>query len=133
MKEKMLALLNKFFIVILISLFPFSVFSEEKKVDLIETEQKWPCYFFESDTSGEKLFEEFYTANENPDLSCFPNIGVVKPMLEIDRKLLDEFLEKLQQITLGKEIKKSMFVDLFETLLPNFKHLETNKNLDQKM
>ncbi len=33
----MLALLNKFFIVILISLFPFSVFSEEKKVDLIET------------------------------------------------------------------------------------------------
>ncbi len=104
-----------------------------KKVDLIETEQKWPCYFFESDTSGEKLFEEFYTANENPDLSCFPNIGVVKPMLEIDRKLLDEFLEKLQQITLGKEIKKSMFVDLFETLLPNFKHLETNKNLDQKM
>jgi ubiquinol-cytochrome c reductase cytochrome c1 subunit len=33
----MLTLLNKFFIVILISLFPFSVFSEEKKVDLIET------------------------------------------------------------------------------------------------
>ena len=31
----MLALLNKFFIVILISLFPFSVFSEEKK-DTIE-------------------------------------------------------------------------------------------------
>ena len=33
----MLALLNKLFITILISLIPFSVFSEEKKVDLIET------------------------------------------------------------------------------------------------
>ena len=33
----MLALLNKFFIIILISLVPCSVFSKEKKVDLIET------------------------------------------------------------------------------------------------
>ena len=34
----MLVPLNKFFIVILISLVPFSVFSEEKKIDLIETD-----------------------------------------------------------------------------------------------
>ena len=33
----MLVLLNRFFIVILISLVPFSVFSEEKKADLLET------------------------------------------------------------------------------------------------
>ena len=81
-----------------------------KKVDLIETEQKWPCYFFESDTSGEKPFEEFYTSNENPDHHVF-QILVVK-LSEIDRKFKWIF-RKLQQITSGK--LKSMFVDLFET------------------
>ena len=33
----MLVLLNRFFIVVLIFLVPFSVFSEEKKMDLLET------------------------------------------------------------------------------------------------
>jgi len=104
-----------------------------KSVNCIETDKKWPCYFFESDTSGEKPFEEFYTSDENPDFSTFSNIGVVKPHLNIDEKLLKGFLRDLEKIKKSKKIEKEMFVDLFESLLPNFKHLETNKSLDQKM
>ncbi|MDR0310440.1 MAG: polysaccharide biosynthesis protein, partial [Acidobacteriota bacterium] len=50
---------------------------------------KWPVYFFESDTSGEKIFEEFYTPDETLDMGTFINLGVVKnakrrPLSEID-------------------------------------------------
>ena len=58
-----------------------------EKVCLIDKQKKWPCYFFESDTSGEKSFEEFYTSDEIPDLSSFTNIGIVKPKLKVDKKL----------------------------------------------
>ena len=49
-----------------------------------ETSQKliekklWPCYFFKSDTTGEKDFEEFFTGNENVDMSSFEDVGVIK-------------------------------------------------------
>ena len=90
-------------------------------------------YFFESDTSGEKSFEEFYTSDEIPDLSSFANIGIVKPKLQVDKKLLNKFMESFKEISNKKNIDKNMLVDIFEMLLPNFSHLETNKNLDQKM
>lgn len=115
---------------------PFYCSSEDEareKVYLIDKQKKWPCYFFESDTSGEKSFEEFYTSDEIPDLSSFTNIGIVKPKLQVDKKLLNKFMESFKEISNKKNIDKNMLVDIFEMLLPNFSHLETNKNLDQKM
>ena len=38
----------------------------------------YPCEFFESNTSGEKTFEEFYTAADEKDETKFANLGVVK-------------------------------------------------------
>ena len=38
-----------------------------KAEDLIK-QKKWPCYFFKSDTTGEKDFEEFYTEKEKLDM-----------------------------------------------------------------
>ena len=45
--------------------------------DLI-SRKKWPCFFFKSDTSGEKDFEEFFTENEKLDLNRFKNLGIIK-------------------------------------------------------
>ena len=41
-------------------------------------QKNWPCYFFNSDTTGEKDFEEFFTENEKLDLEKFSSIGVIK-------------------------------------------------------
>ena len=38
----------------------------------------YPIYFFPSDTSGEKSFEEFFTEKEILDNDSFINLGVVK-------------------------------------------------------
>ena len=96
-------------------------------------EEKWPCFYFESDTTGEKPFEEFFAKNERVDLKRFKNIGVVQFDANINKidygrftKLYDEF-KNLTNWT------KPELVDVFRTFLPSFLHNEKNKNLDQKM
>jgi hypothetical protein len=38
----------------------------------------WPCYFFKSDTTGEKEFEEFFAQGERLVLDRFKRVGIVK-------------------------------------------------------
>ena len=50
---------------------PFECNSEGEarmRCDELIKSKKWPCYFFQSDTTGEKDFEEFYTDNEKLDM-----------------------------------------------------------------
>ena len=56
---------------------PYLCSSEEEARSLIDTlplENKWPCLFTKSDTTGEKDFEEFFTDNEILDLKRFQNL-----------------------------------------------------------
>lgn len=94
---------------------------------------KWPCLFTKSDTSGEKSFEEFYTDQEILDLDRFANIGIVKYDYEYEKDKLDYFLNSINDLKIKKEWTKNQIISLFEELLPNFKHLEAGKNLDNKM
>jgi FlaA1/EpsC-like NDP-sugar epimerase len=96
-------------------------------------QKKWPVYFFESDTSGEKYFEEFYTMGEELDYNRYDSIGIVKYSHYSDDGKLKEFLNKLKKIELDREWKKSDFIDLFNDTIENFNHIETGRNLDQRM
>ena len=60
--------------------------------------KKWPCYFFKSDTSGEKDFEEFYTSAETLDISRFQNVGIIKSDASYNGKMLDAFLASIDDI-----------------------------------
>jgi len=51
--------------------------ARERTEELIDL-KKWPCYFFNSDTTGEKDFEEFYTNREVLDLVSYESVGVIK-------------------------------------------------------
>ena len=52
---------------------------EARKLSSSLPEKKmWPCLFTQSDTTGEKDFEEFYTLDEEIDLERFQKIGIVK-------------------------------------------------------
>jgi|TARA_B100001971_G_scaffold92578_1_gene85296 FlaA1/EpsC-like NDP-sugar epimerase len=94
---------------------------------------KWPCYFFQSDTTGEKDYEEFFTSKENIDFERYENIGVVESKLEFDDDILKYFLLKVDEMKRKKAWKKEEIVDLFNKMIPTFKHYETNKYLDDKM
>jgi FlaA1/EpsC-like NDP-sugar epimerase len=96
------------------------------------TGDKYPVYFFASETSGEKLFEEFYTDEEALQLDKFLALGVIKNAARRERKELDEVINRVQSLFKG-EVDKQGVVQLLQLLLPNFQHIETGLNLDQKM
>ena len=95
--------------------------------------KKWPCYFFKSDTTGEKDFEEFFTEDEDIDLERFETLGVIlnKPLVDFGK--LDKFTEEIEVLRANGYWRKSDILKLFYDLLPSFDHKETGKFLDQKM
>ena len=96
-------------------------------------DKQWPCYFFESDTTGEKDFEEFFTDNEDLDLNRFKGVGVIKNEPLYDRDKLDQFLSRVEALKDRGNWDKQAIVDLFFDLLPEFAHKETGKYLDGRM
>jgi FlaA1/EpsC-like NDP-sugar epimerase len=104
----------------------------DRAEELIE-DGKWPCYFFKSDTTGEKSFEEFFTDNEIVDLQRFQNIGVIKSDLNFNKEKLNDFIKQIETFKNNKAWDKKEIVKLFNRMIPNFNHYETNKYLDDKM
>ena len=95
--------------------------------------KQWPCYFFNSDTTGEKDFEEFFTDNETLDMNRFEGVGVIKNEVTCDSEKLDDFLRGVENIKARGDWDKQSIVDLFFGLLPEFAHKETGKYLDGRM
>ena len=93
----------------------------------------WPCYFFKSDTTGEKDFEEFFTTDEKLDLNRFNSIGVIENNIyEYDKKL-SEFKRDIEDIYSSNHWSKKDLIEIFNNLLKNFNHLDRGKYLDDKM
>jgi FlaA1/EpsC-like NDP-sugar epimerase len=96
------------------------------------TSNKYPVYFFESNTSGEKLYEEFFTEKETLDLARFKELGVILNAERRDKQDLDRIISDLKEI-FKAGVGKDGIVQVLNKLLPNFQHIETGLNLDQKM
>ncbi len=94
---------------------------------------KWPCLFTESDTTGEKHFEEFFTSSETLDLKRFKNLGIVKNELIAEHEKLKRFEEEIEGMRVHKSWDKDVIVRLFGEMIPNFSHIEKGKYLDDKM
>ncbi len=93
----------------------------------------WPCFYFSSDTTGEKKYEEFFTQEERTDLNRFESIGVVNFDLDSNKLNYEEFLSQYEKYKKKDMWRKTYLVNIFKNFLPNFLHDEKNKNLDQKM
>jgi FlaA1/EpsC-like NDP-sugar epimerase len=101
--------------------------------DMRPDDQRWPCYFFNSDTTGEKAFEEFYAEHNDVDLTRFPRVGVIRNAAYEDRAKLDRFLGEVTAMRDKCEWTKSRLVKLFGEMVPEFAHMETGKYLDDRM
>ena len=88
---------------------------------------KWPRYFAESDTPGEKEIEEFYALSDKVDLDQFERIGVHQNDTSADTELLDDFYGKIRQMVDEGVASKSAIVYLFKAILPVFNHKGTGK------
>lgn len=115
---------------------PYLCDSENEARELAQTlpkQGKWPCLFTNSDTTGEKDFEEFFTDKETLDMQRFENLGVIKNDPIFDAKLVSLFEQEISQMKGDNKWNKEQIVELFFKMIPDFGHKETGKYLDSKM
>ena len=93
---------------------------------------EWPCYFFETSTTGEKYIEEFFTNSEKVILDKFHTIGIIQS--EADKTFnYEKFLFHYKSLVEGGIYKKADIVELLKSYLPNFHHEEKNSTLNMRM
>ncbi len=107
--------------------------AKEKALRLTGVSTEYPIYYFASDTSGEKSFEEFYTEEEALDMTSFQALGVIKNAQRMDLKEIKQLMERLRNLFASDRLQKRSIVETVKEFIPNFEHIETGKNLDQKM
>lgn len=110
--------------------------SEDEARELIKTlpkNKKWPCFFTNSDTTGEKNVEEFYTENEILDMDCFDNIGIIINSLKYDEEKLNNFENTMVKLKSSMDWNKELIVNEFFKMIPEFKYHDKKKYLDGKM
>ena len=92
---------------------------------------KYPIYFFKTDSSGEKTYEEFYTKDEDYDINTYDSLGFINtPEIKIS---FEDLKTDFENVFNNHESKKSDIVEVIKKYVPDFLHIETGKHLDQKM
>jgi FlaA1/EpsC-like NDP-sugar epimerase len=104
---------------------------EAKEFDIENYPTKYPIYFFKTDTSGEKTYEEFYTDDEDYNINTYDSLGFIKTQ---DVKISFEDVESdFENVFNNLNSYKSDIVTIIKKYVPDFMHIETGKHLDQKM
>ena len=115
---------------------PYLCDSESEARKLIKTlpeQGKWPCFFTNSDTTGEKDFEEFYTDKEALDMNRFQNLGVIENNPEFNENKLNNFENTIKKLKLSLSWTKQQIVNQFIIIVPDFDYEDKGKFLDGKM
>lgn len=110
--------------------------SEDEARAFIQTDindNRYPVFFFPTNTSGEKLYEEFFTGTDLLDKSTFISLGVIKNAVKKPISVITETINSLKSILNQENYTKADIVAALSTHLPDFQHIETGKSLDQKM
>ena len=112
---------------------PVLVQSEEeaKAFDIKANPKKYPIYFFETDTSGEKTYEEFYTEKEDIEISQYNSLGFIKTKKEIIS--FEGVKNDFDEVFDNPKSTKSDIIAVIKKYVLDFEHIETGKHLDQKM
>ncbi len=105
----------------------------EKSINLRSGSKGYPVHYSKSDTSGEKDYEEFFTAEESVDNNRFNALGVIVNKSVPEKESLMQLLLKLDNSFEKEETSKENIVKIIQEYLPNFNHIEKGKSLDSKM
>ena len=104
---------------------------EVKEFDFDNNLNKYPIYFFKTDTSGEKTYEEFFTEEEDYEVNEFESLGYITTSeVEIS---FEEVEADFESVFRNPNSNKSDIVKIINKYVPDFTHIETGKHLDQKM
>lgn len=106
--------------------------TEAKKMEITD-HSAYPIYFFKTDTSGEKLFEEFYTSQDEVNFDLYKSIGVINNSIKPSMVEINNTIEEINGLFKMKSYDKEDIIEILTKILPSFNHIETKKLLDQKM
>ena len=100
-----------------------------------ETKSKkhWPCFFPQVITSGEKPYEEFHLPTDKLVTNTFMDIGIIQNRVPDSNINLKNLLKKITEIDTSEFWDKEVLVSLMRNVVPEFQHIETGKDLDQKI
>ncbi len=93
----------------------------------------YPVYFFDSDTSGEKLYEEFYSNDDLVDLDKYESIGIITNSTKPTNTAIESIINEIELIFNNEVYKKNDIIKVMNKLIPDFQHIEKGKNLDERM
>ena len=104
---------------------------EAKEYDIENNSGQYPIYFFKTDTSGEKTYEEFYTEEEDYNINKYDSLGFINtPEVKISFEAVEDAFEAVFN---DPDVVKLDIVKVIKKYVPDFMHIETGKHLDQKM
>jgi FlaA1/EpsC-like NDP-sugar epimerase len=104
---------------------------EAKEFDFERYADRYPIYFFKTDTSGEKTYEEFFTEEEDYEINKYDSLGFINTK---DVKISFEDVETdFDLVFRDASSQKSDIVEIIKKYVSDFEHIETGKHLDQKM
>ena len=101
--------------------------------EMLEGSKIYPVVYFNSDTTGEKDYEEFYVSGEKLNMERFNSLGVIEEVSKRPLEEIDAFFVELEVIFASPSFTKEEVVEAIRRFIPNFEHEEKGKNLDQKM
>ena len=104
---------------------------EAKDFNFNNHPKNYPIYFFKTDTSGEKTYEEFYSDEEDYEINKFKSLGFIN-----SNTILISFStvkKDFESVFNNSKSDKSDIIKIIKKYVPSFSHIETGKHLDQKM
>jgi FlaA1/EpsC-like NDP-sugar epimerase len=107
---------------------------EAKKFSITsDKNQLYPVFFFKSNTSGEKLYEEFYTEKDNIINNKFKSMGIIRNSINFDTNSVHDRINQLRELIDSNYYNKESIIILLEDFIEDFSHIERGKDLDQGM
>ena len=95
--------------------------------------KKYPVYFFTTNTSGEKQYEEFFDDRDRVNINRFAALGVIENEEIPDKTGVQAILNEFTEMFARDSVNKAAIVSLLSKHLSDFKHIETGKSLDQRI
>ena len=99
----------------------------------ISDNDPYPVYFFNTETSGEKLYEEFYSNEDKIDMDSYNSIGIVTNTTKPTYQEINLIIKELNNLFEKSHYNKSDIIEILNNYLPGFNHIETGQKLDDKM
>ena len=103
-----------------------------ESVQHLDLNNYWPVYTFKTDTTGEKYIEEFYSVGSKIDFKRFLEVGVITNS-ETEEFNIKDFLQDYNKIKNNHSATIHDLISLISEYVPEFKHIKSQKNLNDRM